>query len=79
MASSFLGLTGSIATYCVGIHNCRMIVHLSWISMMILFYFVLIFTYLSLPGGAITDGVCNYFNNTLNNETEFAKYKSYAS
>lgn len=79
MAASFLGLTGAIATYCVGIHNCRMIVHLAWISLMVLFYFVLAFTFLAIPGGAVLDGVCSYYNGSLHNQTQFQKYEAYAS
>jgi hypothetical protein len=79
MAASFLGLTGAVATYCVGIHNCRMIVHLAWISLMVLFYFVLFFTYAAIPGGAVLDGVCRYYNTSLRNETVFQNYRAYAS
>ena len=79
LAATLLGLTGGVATYCVGIHNCRMIVHVAWIALMVLFYFTLIFGYLSLPGAAVLDGVCTYYNKSLHNRTQFNNYEAYAS
>ena len=48
-----LGLLGVIATHLFDIHNCRMIVHLSWIVLMLAYYGIIVLGFIFLPGGAV--------------------------
>jgi hypothetical protein len=79
LAACLMGIAGGIATHCFDMYNCRTMVHLSWIIMGIMYFGVLGMTYVFLPVGSVGIDMCRVYQQTLNNQTYYAKYGQHYS
>lgn len=74
-----MALAGGIATHCFDMYNCRTMVHLSWGIMGLMYFGVLVMTYVFLPGASIASDFCKVYKQTLTSQTDYGKFGDYYS
>lgn len=79
LVAALVGLMGVFATHLFDIYNCRLMVHLSWVIFGLSYLGVIALTFIFVPGGSIAYQVCNYFQKSLTNRTEFERLGGYYS
>ncbi len=64
-------MIGIILTYIFDLHNCRMMVHLSWVIFGIMYFGVIISIFLFIPGGIVGNDFCKYYSSMMTNQSTF--------
>ena len=79
LAASIFIIFGTISTQILDILACRTLVNIGWVIYGISYFGVILLAAVFLSGGSLSYSFCNYFDDMLNNQTEFNKFGKFYS